>query len=128
MIVDAVAAKNGDEVYARTDEFRLNLDYIQDKLEHVGDHLHDKDKNWGWSSKKSLALDRVRRTKVAAGILGSKAREAGASMDSELGAFQSEWKDFGDAFDDLWKEYITHAREQAEVMKAFHEDCRECTP
>jgi hypothetical protein len=125
-IVDAVEGGKREEAYKRTDEFRANLDYIEDKLGRVGGRLHDKDRNWAWSSKKSTAIDKLKRCRTAAGILGSKVKEEGSSASSELSNFKSEWRDFGDAFDDLWREYSAHHKELLEILKAFREDCREC--
>lgn len=125
-IVDAVGANNRDLAFSRTDELRANLDYIEDKLNRAGERLHEKDRAWLPTTKKVEAIDRLKRVRVAAGTLGSKIKEVGSSPSSELSNFQSEWKSFGDSFDQLWIEYNAHGTELLDILKGFREDCREC--
>ena len=77
MIVDAFEAGKQEDVYNLTGEFRDNLDYVQSKLDRVGQRLHDKDKNWPWSTKKDAAIQKTQQAKVAAGLLGSVAKSDG---------------------------------------------------
>jgi hypothetical protein len=125
-IVDAVGAGKRDEADKRISELKANLDLVQDKLHRVGQRLHDRDRNWQWSAKKSNTIDKLKRYRLAAGYVQVELAKAGSTANSELSAFKSEWKDFADNFDDLWREYTVHAKELQEVQRAFKEDCREC--
>jgi hypothetical protein len=128
LILDAVSAGKTEEVAKLTGEFRDNLDYVQEKLERVGQRLHEKDRNWTWSSKKDYAVKKVRETKVAAGTLSSTIQRSGVnSASSELSNFKGQWKECVESMNDLRKEYFAHGKELNEIMKAFREDCRDCS-
>ncbi|MBD2326164.1 hypothetical protein [Alkalinema sp. FACHB-956] len=126
MLMDAVATQRLRDAYNLTGELRLNLDYVQEKLEATGQRLHEKDRNWAWAPKKNAVVENLKRTRVAIGILGSKLKDVGSSPDSEMNTVKSEWQTFVTSYDDLWAEYVNHGKELDAMVKAFYEDCPGC--
>jgi hypothetical protein len=126
IIVDAAAAGKRDEGYKATDEFRMNLDFIQDKLTRIGGRLHEKDRSWH-GSRQSEAIERIRQAKVGAGALGIRLKDVGSSHDSELSDFKSRWTAFVESFDKLWIEFNNHGKELNDILRAFREECRQCS-
>lgn len=127
MIVAAFDAGKQEDVYKLTDEFRANLDYVEDKLNRVGQRLHEKDKNWGWSSKKETAMNKTRDLRVAAGLLGSTTKSEGlVKAQSSFKDFKDKWAVFVDMVNALRIEYMAHAKELTDIAKAFKEDCQRC--
>ncbi len=126
IMIDAIKAQKTRDAYNAANELRANLDLIQAKLEVVGQRLHEKDRNWAWSSKAALAIQNIKEARVSIGVLESKLKDPSSSPDSEVGYVQTNWAKFAASFDDLWIEYVKHGQELDAIVKAFYTECREC--
>lgn len=95
-------------------------------LGRVGDHLHERDRNWAWSEKKSEAIKQLDKTRVAAGSLENALHHELDWSSSAVGEFKSEWTELVESMNGLWTEYLAHQRELDAITKAFREDCPGC--
>jgi len=130
MIVEAFDAGKAEDVYRRTTEFRDNMDYVQNKVERLGQRLHEKDKNgWSWASKRDAVVQKAQQVKVVAGTLGSVAHSDGlAKASSDFRDFKDRWAAFVDVMNGLRLEWFSHGKDLADVLKAFREECAKCMP
>lgn len=127
LIVDAFEAGKQEEVYKLTDEFRANLDYVQNKVERVGQRLHDKDKNWPWAAKRDTAVQATQQARVAAGLLGSTVKGEGlVKAASAYRDFKDRWAAFVEMMNALRIEFMSHGSELNNILKAFREECPKC--
>ncbi len=129
LIVEAFDAGKQEEVVKLTIELRDNLDHVEQKLNHVGQRLHDKDKNWPWLSRKESAVLYIQRARTAAGLLGSTAKNDGlVKAASDFRDFKDKYSAFVDMMNALRMEFQTHGEELTHILKAFREECSKCIP
>jgi len=126
MIVDAIKAGKAREGASLIQEFKVNIDIVQDKLERAGERLHDLDKTWLASTRRAEAIDKAKKVRITLGDLSVAIAKLDEDPASALGTFVSAWDDFVKAFDDLWRDYVQHGKELQERLKRFQDDCREC--
>jgi hypothetical protein len=97
-------------------DFKVDLDYVQYYLDRVGNRLHEKDRDWTWSSKKSDAIEKAKQAKINLGILQSTVSNGG-DMSSDLEKFESGWKELVQAMGELRMAYQSHTKELDDRMK-----------
>ena len=132
MLIDAVKGNKRDDAMKIIEEFKVNLDLVEDKIGRTGQRLHEKDRGW-LGSKPSNVQDKIKRLRIETGGLSTKVMAVGADMSSSLGNVQNAWESFVTDFDNLWRDYQQHSKDLAEIQKqlfdiqkAFRDDCRGC--
>ena len=126
-IEDAIGTGNRQELTNRLNELKDNLVYVVDQLQHTGDRLHEKDRQWGWQQLRDTAVTKVRQTTVIAGVFSTEVNGAdNATIAKDYNDLKSAWSEAIDSSNDLWKEYLAHKKQLDDIMKAFLEDCQEC--
>ena len=126
-IENAVGTGDRKELNDRLNEFKDNLTYVVDQLQHVGDRLHEKDRQWRWKDFREVAVTKVRQTAVIAGTFQSEVNSAdNSTIAKDYNDLKSSWAESINSSNDLWREYLAHKKELDDIMKAFLEDCQEC--
>ena len=117
IIYDGTKGNNVREAFKSMEEFKTNMDIVQDKLERSGERLHDLDKSW---------LSQTARAKAIEGCKKVAMQKLGEDPSSALGDFKSAFDDFTTNFNQFWVEYTARLKEIEERAKKFREDCKQC--
>lgn len=126
IIYDGAKGTNVREAFKSLDEFKANMDVVQDKLERSGERLHDIDKTWLSQTSRAKAIDGCKKVKIAGGSLQVAMQKLGEDPASSLSDFKSAFDEFANNFNQFWIEYTTRLKETDERVKRFREDCKEC--
>jgi hypothetical protein len=126
-IEDAIGTGNRQELINRLKELTDNLVYVVDQLQHTGDRLHEKDRQWRWQELRDIAVTKVKQTTVIAGVFSTEVSGAdNSTIAKDYNDLKKAWDEAIASSNDLWKEYLAHKKQLDDIMKAFLEDCQEC--
>jgi hypothetical protein len=126
IIYDGTKGNNVREAFKSMEEFKTNMDIIQDKLERSGERLHDLDKSWLSQTARAKAIEGCKKVRLTAGSLQVAMQKLGEDPSSSLGDFKSAFDDFTANFNQFWTEYTARLKEIEERAKKFREDCKQC--
>jgi len=124
-IVEA-AKDNPRKAFERMNEFKVNLDIIQDKVERAGASLHEQDRSWLASTSKEKVVDKCKKLKIEGGMLQVALSDFTKDSSSAISSFKSAWEEFSNPFEQLWREFQARAKELDDRMKLFRAECKEC--
>jgi len=132
-MVGLAEAEKGRDFIKQSEEFKVNLDMLQNHLERAGGSLHDKERKWlEDETTKNKVIDKCQKVRIAAGQVATVLGEL-KSPSSEVSNFKGEFSELSDAMEKLWEQSQTrgkqigeYLREMEERMKLFQNVCRGC--
>jgi hypothetical protein len=133
-LVGLAEAEKGRDFMTQSEEFKVNLDLIQNHLERAGGSLHDKERRWlEDETPKNKAIEKCTKLKLATGYVATTLSLLKVPS-SEVSNFKSEFNELSVAMEKLWeesqkrgKQIGEYLKEMEERMKLFQAVCRGCS-
>ncbi|MGB5053464.1 MAG: hypothetical protein WBO24_03600 [Nitrospirales bacterium] len=108
----------------RVDEFKNNMDYVNNFIDKSGENLDSVDKEWLSQTNKDKVKQLGGQVQIEAGFLKGDIGER--NYNDSYNKFKARWEEWIKEFDAYWGMYSARVTQMEQRAKKYRESCKNC--